>query len=199
MSEHAPHNQEHLKDFEELAESSEHLLSEHAEKNEHQQRQANEKLAQDIQEARQDIAETARSDEQLNPIEKLQEAEKAAEPPAQGHVNRELKQATLQRELTHIRRHLSAPQRQLSKVIHQPVVRKVSEVSSKTVSRPSGLLGGSLLAFIGSSGYLYLAKHQGFRYNYGFFLALFFGGFLVGLTLELLVWTATHSRRHATD
>lgn len=195
MSEQAPRNQEHLKGFEDLA--NERLLpdAEHAEK----LRAGEKDPAQALIEARKDIQETTRAEKQVNPIEKLQQAEKAAQQPEPAHVNFELKQVTLQRELTHIRRHLSAPQRRLSKIIHQPVVRKVSEVSSKTVSRPSGLLGGGIMAFVGSSSYLYLAKNQGFRYNYAVFLALFFGGFLVGVALELIVWSATSSRRHAND
>ena len=152
-----------------------------------------------IVEARRDIAETAQAESQHNPIEELEEAQKASQPASPTHINRELKQATLQRELQQIRRHLSAPQKTLSKFIHQPVVRNVSEVTGKTFSRPSGLLGGGLLAFIGSSGYLYLAKHQGFDYNYIVWFALFSGGFLVGLVLELIVWAATSSRRQPSD
>lgn len=58
----------------------------------------------------------------------------------------------------------------MSKVIHQPVVRNVSEAAGKTVSRPSGLLGGSLMAFIGTSAYFYLAANQGFKYIIMLFL-----------------------------
>jgi hypothetical protein len=78
-------------------------------------------------------------------------------------------------------------ERGLSKLIHQPAVRAVSEVGAKTVSRPSGLLGGGLLAFLGSSTYLFMTKYIGFRYNYLVFLLLFVGGFVLGLVLELLV------------
>jgi hypothetical protein len=198
MSEHTPKQAgETLKGFEELATSSEHLLpdAEHAEK----LRAGEKDPVEALTEARKGVQETTRSERQVNPLDKLQEAEKAQQGPSPTHINRELKQVTLQRELTQIRRHLSAPERQLSKIIHQPVVRKVSEVSGKTVSRPSGMLGGGILAFLGSSSYLYLAKHQGFKYNYAVFLALFLGGFFVGVALELIVWTATHSRRHATD
>jgi len=150
-----------------------------------------------LAEARQDVLETTQAEKQPNPMDKLEEAEDKAQAPAQTHINLDLKKATLQRELTQIRRHLSAPQRTLSKVIHQPVVRVVSEAAGKTVSRPSGLLGGSIMAFVGTSGYFFLAANQGFKYNYVVFLALFLGGFALGLIIELLVWTATRSRRHA--
>lgn len=86
-----------------------------------------------------------------------------------------------------IRRKLPTPQRALSQVIHQPVVRAVSEGAGRTVSRPSGLLGGGITAFTGTTLYLYLAHHIGFSYNYGVFVLLFAGGFILGLVIELLV------------
>ena len=144
------------------------------------------------EQARQSVEQTA-SDH--NPIERLEAAEKAAKPVAPSTVNRELKAITLRRELKTLQRKESLPQRTLSHVIHQPVIRAVSEAASKTISRPSGQLGGGLVALLGSSGYLYLTKHDGATYNYLFFLLLFIGGFFVGLALELLVHIATASRR----
>lgn len=152
-----------------------------------------------LKEARSAVHETTRAETQTNPVEELQAAEKAARPKQSLHVNRELKNITLNRELTSIRRQLSTPQRALSKVIHQPVIRAVSEPLGKTVSRPSGLLGGGLMAFIGTTAYLVLARHSGMRYQYSVFLVMFFGGFIVGLVLELAVYAATSSRRHAND
>jgi hypothetical protein len=70
-----------------------------------------------------------------------------------------------------------------------------SEAAGRTVSRPSGLLGGGLVAFLGTTGYLYLARHIGFTYNYLVFLLLLAGGFILGVSLELLVHLATGSRR----
>lgn len=150
-------------------------------------------------EARAVIAETTAADTGLNPLERLEAAEKTPQTAGPAHVNQELKTLTLRRELQQIRRRLPAPQRALSHVIHQPVVRVISETTSKTVSRPSGLLGGGLVAFLGTSGYLYLAKQNGFRYNYVIFIVLFGGGFILGLILELLVHLATASRRKAHD
>jgi hypothetical protein len=146
-------------------------------------------------EARTTVAETARSETTANPLEALRAAEKASQPATPRQVNRELKQITLRRELQQIRRQLPVPQRLLSKAIHQPVVRVASEAAGKTVSRPSGLLGGGLVAFLGTTSYLYLARHIGFTYNYLVFLLLLAGGFILGLALELLVHLATGSRR----
>lgn len=143
-------------------------------------------------EARQTIEQSASRE---NPLEELQKAENAPQTAQPTHINRELKAITLRRELQTIRRQLSTPQRALSRIIHQPVVRRVSEATANTVSRPSGLLGGGLVAFLGTSGYLYLAQDSGFRYNYSVFLALFAGGFVLGLILEYLVYLATARHR----
>jgi hypothetical protein len=61
--------------------------------------------------------------------------------------------------------------------------------------RPSGLLGGGLLAFVGSLAYLVATKIYHFRYNYTMSLLLFVGGFCLGLILELAVHLLTVSRR----
>jgi hypothetical protein len=161
----------------------------HPEKSTHPKQNSREKAAK----AREAIK--SETDIQINPLERLKAAEKASQPAPNTNVNRELKQITLRRELQQIRRRLPATQRALSKVIHQPAVRVTSEVVGKTVSRPSGILGGGLVALIGTSGYLYLAHHAGFAYNYTVFLLLFVGGFILGLVLEFLVYLATTHRR----
>jgi hypothetical protein len=192
MSEHAPR-------LETLPTPEHHeLLTAHASPEKAKSEPAEKDPAQIAQEARTAVAEVTRSETQPNPLERLQAAEQSPQAAPQ-HINRELKQITLRRELQYIRRQLPAPQRALSKIVHQPAVRAVSENAGKTVSRPSGLLGGGLVALIGTSSYLYLAKHIGFTYNYGVFLVLFVAGFAVGLGLELLVHLATSRRRKASD
>jgi hypothetical protein len=132
-----------------------------------------------------------------DPFKRLEAAEAAETEAARpSHVSADLRSTTLRRELQQIRRKLPAGDRVLSKVIHQPVIRVVSEGASRSVTRPSGLLGGGLMAFIGSVGYLYLTKHVGLPYNYFVFTLLFVAGFLLGLFLEFIVWTATARRRH---
>lgn len=190
MSERAPANPEH---HEQAVFDPEHLLptAEQAEP----LRPGEADPAQKLEQAR---GAAERSASQKDPLRQLEAAEKAAQPSQPTHVDRELKDITLRRELQQLRRRESAPERALSRVIHQPAVRAVSEAAGKTVSRPSGLLGGGLVAFAGTTAYLYFAQHMGFRYNYVVFAALFAGGFVLGLILELLVWLASRSRHRAT-
>lgn len=143
-------------------------------------------------------AEASVNATETNPVEQFtQQTAQADTAVAPKTINRELKKITFKRELRHIQRRESAPDRALSKVIHQPVVRAVSDAASRTVSRPSGLLGGGIVAFLGTSGYLYVAKHYGFEYNYLIFLGLFVGGFALGLIFEVLAWFVLFSKRRA--
>ena len=153
---------------------------------------------QQIEQARATIEQAAETTVS-NPLEQLTTSEKTTEPMSPRRVDKELRQISLRNELQQIRRQLPRPVRTFSRVIHQPVIRVVSEAAGKTVSRPSGLLGGGLLALIGTSTYLYLAEHLGFRYNYVVFLALFVAGFAIGLGLELIIHLATSSRRQPHD
>ncbi len=108
--------------------------------------------------------------------------------PATGHtyITRELKDSAYQRNMSRIRRRLPAYQKMFSSVIHQPVIDSISEVSSKTVARPSGLLGGGLMALLGTSAYFYITKHFGYTYNTSWYLMFLLGGFIIGLAMEFI-------------
>ena len=151
---------------------------------EHEQHKQHEQL----EHAKHEVAQQAKSKEQT----KVESGTHHHEQPI--YVNHELKSIALQRTLSRVRRHLSAPNRVLSKVIHQPAIQAASEAGAKTVARPSGLLFGSFTALLGSSLVLYMAKHYGFRYNYLLVFALFIAGFAVGLILEFGWWLIRRRR-----
>jgi hypothetical protein len=143
-----------------------------------------------LNEARQEVHELASPKERLAlPVD---------EKPSDNQplfIDKTVKTLKFKQTLKQIRAQLPASQRVLSKVVHQPMVQKASELSAKTVTRPSGLLGGGLFAFVGSALYFYLAKHVGFEYNYLLFTLLFIGGFLVGVVLEFALW-AVRPKHH---
>lgn len=89
--------------------------------------------------------------------------------------------------LQKVRANLKPAERTFSKFIHQPTIETVSEISGKTVARPSGILGGGLVALLGTGAILYMAKHYGFEYNFFVYVLLFAIGFLLGVTLEFVV------------
>lgn len=129
--------------------------------------------------------------EALKPFElkKIEKTKDLPPPPS-----KELRGSTLNRELKEVRRKLSFPDKVGSKIIHNPVVRGVSEISSKTISRPSGLLGGGIVAFLGTGAYYYLTVHIGLKYNYLVFVILFVGGFIIGLAIELGIYTLSSKK-----
>ncbi len=86
-----------------------------------------------------------------------------------------------------IQKKLNPKDRAISKVINNNLVEAFSETASKTVARPSGFLGGAILAFIGSLAYLVFVKYVGINYNYLLFFVFFISGFVLGLIIELIV------------
>jgi translation elongation factor EF-G len=101
-------------------------------------------------------------------------------------INYELKEIAYQRLLKRARKHLPRYSRAMSKVIHQPVIDNVSEVVSKTIGRPSGIIGGGLMALVGTSIYYVLARHFGYSYNSFVFLLLLTVGFFLGWSTEVI-------------
>jgi hypothetical protein len=104
--------------------------------------------------------------------------------PKEAFVNKELKEMAYARTLSRIQNQLGLLSRLTSKVVHQPVVNAVSEVTAKTIGRPSGFLGGATAALAGSVAYYWLTKHYGYEYSYSVFVALLAAGFIAGWVLE---------------
>lgn len=191
MSESAPRGPEQQEQL--LTAGGQHEITAHTEKAPSLEEVASEQAHQKA-ESRATVAEQAPTH---NAVEAFQANQAAAAAPEPTLITKDTRAANKTRQIKQIQRQLPKPERALSKVIHQPAVRVVSEVAGNTVSRPSGLLGGGLVALIGSIGYLYMTKHIGIPYNYFVFTLLFVGGFALGLILELVVWTLTASRRRS--
>lgn len=103
------------------------------------------------------------------------------------HISqKKLKSDAYKKSMKQVRRKLSKPDRAFSKVIHSKAVESVSDISSTTIARPSGILGGGICALAGSSFLLFMSKTYGFKYNYFIFFVFFVGGFFVGMIGELI-------------
>ncbi len=120
---------------------------------------------------------------------KQEHQREAKEDRGPGHViiDRNVKKKAYKKELHKIQTRLPKGQRAFSKFIHNPTVEAVSLVGGKTVARPSGLLGGGIVAFLGTLGLVIISRHYGFSYNFFVFIALLVGGFFLGLVIELLI------------
>lgn len=192
MSETFKHRIERLEHEPTLPSPEHHKeLPEHAAENLQKAEQAR---TETLVDAREKVAELAENEHKNLTQEHLNRNEQAPVHHAAA-INSELKSITLNRELKNIRRKLNAPERALSKAIHKPAIRVTSEVVGRTVSRPSGLLGGGIMAFLGTSAYLFLTKYIGLTYNYSVFLILFVLGFALGVALELVIHVSASKNR----
>ncbi len=102
-------------------------------------------------------------------------------------IGKHLKDMAFSRALTRARKKLSTPSRVFSRFVHLAPIDKASEVLGKTVARPSGMLGGAIIAFLGTSALLWITRHYGYEYNYLLVIILFAMGMAVGLLGEVLL------------
>lgn len=109
-------------------------------------------------------------------------------------MQQELKSDAYKKTLYKVRGQLSPTERSLSKLFHHRSLEPINELGSRTIARPSGILGGGIAALIGSSVVLYMSKHYGFQYNFTTFILLLAGGFSAGLLVELLSWLIRRRR-----
>lgn len=84
----------------------------------------------------------------------------------------------------HVRRELSSPERTFSKLIHQPIIEKTSEVAGKTIARPSGIVGATIAACIGLLSIYSIAQFAGFSLSGSEMPLLLAIGFVLGLIGE---------------
>lgn len=99
-------------------------------------------------------------------------------------VNKHIKDMAFSRSMTRTRKKLSPPSRAFSKIIHTSVVDKSSEFVGKTVARPSSMLAGAFVAFVGTSALLWVTRYYGYTYNYLLVILLFVGGAIAGVAGE---------------
>ena len=79
---------------------------------------------------------------------------------------------------------MSAPSRTFSKVIHNPVIEKTSEVVGSTVARPNALLAGSTVAFITVAVLYIVAKQYGYVLSGFESIGAFILGWLIGVSFD---------------
>lgn len=111
----------------------------------------------------------------------------------------ELKAEAYQKMLRNARARMRPSEQTFSKVIHQPIVESVSTITAATAGRSSGLVGGGLVALLGSSFILFMGEYYGFRYNFFVFIATFIGGFVLGVVIEFLWRLAKGKRRSSAN
>jgi hypothetical protein len=109
------------------------------------------------------------------------------EKPHHIRLTKNIKQSAYKKTLKNVQKQLPPTQRTFSKIIHKPVIDNISNVASKTVARPTGILSGGVGALAGSITLYYLSKQYGFVYNFLVYFLLFIAFYCAGILIELLI------------
>lgn len=108
---------------------------------------------------------------------------KATSAPAQrrhGVVSKKQKAAAYKKHMKALQSELPPTQRAFSKVIHNPVVEKTSEVVGATVARPNAILAGAIVAFFAVLAVYLVAKHFGYALSGFETIGAFIVGWVIG-------------------
>lgn len=101
-------------------------------------------------------------------------------------VTKKQKDAEYKKTLKAVQSQMNAPSRAFSKVIHNPVVEKTSDVVGATVARPNAILAGSVTALILVSLVYLIAKHYGYVLSGSETIASFALGWLLGIAIDYI-------------
>lgn len=132
--------------------------------------------------ARAEALEQAVSVESGSAEKKSKESTRTPAQRRHGVVSKKERNASYKKHLVTLQAELPPTQRAFSKVIHNPVVEKTSEVVGATVARPNAILAGALVAFFAVLAVYLTAKH------FGYVLSGFetIGAFIVGWVIGIL-------------
>lgn len=152
-----------------------------------------ENRAEQSPEARAEAVEKARAEankEALMSKERGGAENKSGGEPTAGAVHKVTKKqktAEYKKTMSAIRSEMSTPARTFSKVIHNPVVEKTSDVVGATVARPNAILAGSTTAFIAVAITYLVAKHYGYVLSGFESIAAFILGWLAGISFDYVL------------
>jgi hypothetical protein len=100
-----------------------------------------------------------------------------------------------QHTMKNVQSEMSAPARVFSKVIHNPIVERTSEVIGSTVARPDAILSGSVFAFLLVLGLYILARYNGFELRGSETIIAFVIGWIIGIVFDFLRAMITGKRQ----
>ena len=170
--------------------SQEHIKSHEAHSSDHEKKHLKDlhEKATNAHEISQDSIDAIKDsiDRTALKSEDYQLTEKETKQPHSVTITKHIKHDAYKKVLRKTQKQLSTTDRAFSKIIHRPAIEKASDIGSKTVARPSGILFGGVGAFIGSLVVFIISKRSGFTYNYILFVLIFICGYMMGLLIELV-------------
>lgn len=120
-------------------------------------------------------------------VERGSAEKKKKEPKSPAHhgvVSKNQRKASYKKNLEALQAELPPAQRAFSKVIHNPVVEKTSEVVGATVARPNAILAGAVVAFFAVLAVYLIAKHYGYVLSGFETIAAFIIGWVFGMLYD---------------
>lgn len=103
-----------------------------------------------------------------------------------GRVNKKLRDESYARTLKQVQNELPATNRTFSKIIHNKVIEKTSDIVGNTVARPNAMLYGAFFAFILTLAVYITAKTIGYRLSGFETILAFIIGWLFGVVCDYL-------------
>lgn len=128
----------------------------------------------------------------LEAMERAKEKEPARQEqtplsPAERRIpSKERRDEVFNTTMKEVRSQMSAPSRIFSKVIHNKIVEKTSEVVGGTVARPNALLSGAIFAFLLTLGVYIIAKNFGYPLSGFETIAAFIAGWVIGIAYDFI-------------
>ena len=132
--------------------------------------------------ARHEALELATSKEKEQPIESTKDntGEKIrSNKPTKHELDKSFKQT-----MNHIQKDMKPANRTFSKVIHNPVIDKASDVIGGTIARPNLILAGATGTIVLGSLIYFIAKFYGYTLSGTEAIATFIFGWLIGAIIE---------------
>lgn len=103
-----------------------------------------------------------------------------------GFISRKQKETSYKKTIIDIQTDMKPADRLFSKVIHNPIIEKSSEIVARTLARPKPLLYGSIFAFIITLGSYLIAKKMGYKLSGSETILSFSIGYIIGLIYDYI-------------
>jgi hypothetical protein len=111
-----------------------------------------------------------------------------------GQINKKQRNDSYKRTIKQVQDELPTSSRVFSKIIHNKLIEKTSDVVSTTIARPDAMLAGSVVAFIFTLITYITAKEMGYTLSGSETIVAFIIGWVVGIVYDYLRVIITGNR-----
>lgn len=115
-------------------------------------------------------------------------AEKEAQSPLSESTpkNNKQRETSFRQTMRSAQSKMSAPERTFSKIIHNPIVERVSDTISTTIARPDAIVSGALCAFLAVLSLYLTARYVGFALSGFETIGAFIVGWVIGMGYDFI-------------